>query len=52
MPTCPKALTNQYHVFYPKKKVTLNLKKGIRCNYIQNMKALAQVLMNENANLP
>ena len=32
--------------------LTFNVKKGIRCNYIPNMKALAQILMNKNANFP
>ena len=57
MPTCPKALTTQNNVSYPKKKVTLRIfsiqcEERYKINYVPNMKALAQVLMTENANLP
>ena len=54
IPTCPKTLTGQNHIFYPKKKITdsasssFNVKKGIRCNYIPNMKAIAQILIEKN----
>ena len=43
--------------FTPKRRSHLassafTVKKVKRCNYIPNMKDLAQILMNENANLP
>ena len=43
---------NKNHGFYTKKShsasSTYNMKKGIICNYIPNMKALAQVLIEKN----
>ena len=52
MPTCPKTLTTQNHVFYPKKKVTLSIfsiqcEERYKINYILNKKALAQVLIEK-----
>ena len=43
------------HVFTPKRRShsassTYNVKKGIRCNFIPNMKALAPVLIEEKYN--
>ena len=52
IPTCPKTLTTEYHVFTPKRRshsasAAFNVKKGIICNYIPNMKALAQILIEK-----